>query len=1008
MKKLKPMWDRITRVYPYDRKRMRLARRRFRRAIVMQLYGTIFFVAVVAVFPSFASPWDAVRGKGAPAVHEAVGFSGKSRAVFIDGEDWRGKPTRFFAWYGLPEGASAAKKCPGVVLVHGGVGTAFDRWVRMWNERGYAAIAMDTCGSVPLKDEPKSAKWKRHDWSGPEGWGGFGQVDEPPHDQWTYHAVSDIIRSHSFLRSLPEVDSARIGITGISWGGYLTCIAAGVDDRFAWAAPVYGCGFYADGSAWARKLSEMGEKGEKWLSMWDAGVYLAGARCPFLFVSGTTDNFFKVPMLKKSAAAVKGPVFYDIRETMHHSQEYGAAPESIRSFADHWSFGRPLDSVISSKWTVRKLEPAKKRAFSSIEAARNAARTMQKPAVVHLAPGVHRLEKPLVLGPEDSGVTYVADGNVVISGARPVTDWRVEADGTWSAPVPWVRSDRTGGFRSMRVNGAMRPRARLPKKGYFTIVNDDLPEGVRYDTPRPSFFYDPKEFNPDWTNLKDAEIVCYHFWVDTHLRIASVDAASNKVRFVAPARKAFDTGWTNNKSGGLRGIYTIVNLPAAMTEPGEWWLEYGTGRVHYRPMPGETPERVKAEVPFSPVLVSLVGTPEKGGRYVEDVVFRGIRFELSQFELSANDVNDAQGSATVSAAVRLVGARRCRFEGCAFENLGGYAVDILKCSRENVFSRCAMVRLGAGGIRLDGGKAGCSPVELNSGNVVEDCDIGPYGLDFRSAVGVLLKNAERTRIVHNHIHDGYYTGVSAGWVWGYYPSVSRENEISHNHIHNIGKGLLSDMGGIYTLGPSYGTRIANNRIHGINARAYGGWGIYQDEGSTGILVENNVVYDTKFAPYDIHYAKDITVRNNIFAFGKKDQIARTYREPHVSCELINNIFYWVEGNLYSGIWSDAANPFAVHRRGNDRKANETGSRVTFKADRNVYFNPELPVDKVKFGEGRSFDAWRKMGKDVHSVYADPLFKDVQRRDFRLKPESPAFKMGFVNFDQSDIGQRKAR
>ncbi len=649
-------------------------------------------------------------------------------------------------------------------------------------------------------------------------------------------------------------------------------------------------------------------------------------------------------------------------------------------------------------------DAADARAFATMEAARDAARKMPKPAVVHLADGVCRLEKPLVFGPEDSGVTYVADGNVVISGARPVTGWRVEADGTWSAPVPWVKADRSGGFRSMRVNGKTRPRARLPKKGFFTVVNDDLPAGAKYNAPRPSFFYDPREFNPGWENLKDAEVVCFHFWTDTHLRVASVDAVSNKVAFVTPSGKAFDTGWSNNKSGGLRGIYTIENLPAAMTEPGEWWLEYGMGRVHYRPMPGETPETVRAEVPFCPVLLSMEGTPGNG-RYVEDVVFRGVRFELSQFELSAKDVNNSQGAATVSAAVRIVGARRCRFENCVFEDIGGYAVDVLKGSRENSFSRCVMTRLGAGGMRLDGGIAGCPTVELNSGNVIEDCEIGPYGLDFRSAVGVLLKNAERTRIVHNHIHDGYYTGVSAGWIWGYYPSVSRENEISHNYIHDIGKGLLSDMGGIYTLGPSYGTRIANNRIHGVDARAYGGWGIYQDEGSTGILVENNVVYDTKFAPYDIHYAKEIVVRNNIFAFGKKDQVTRSVLEPHVSCELMNNIFYWTEGNLFSGNWSDAATPYAVHRQGNSKKANEVGSTVTFVADRNVYFNPSLTVDEVKFGNGKSLDAWRKMGKDVNSLYADPLFKDAAGRDFRLRPESPAFKTGFVDFDQFDIGPR---
>lgn len=314
----------------------------------VRLLTIITTVALSTAAP--ASPWDAVLGKGAPAAHEAAGFSGKAKAVFLDGEDWCGKPTRFFAWYGVPERASETNKCPAVVLVHGGLGTAFDGWVRMWNERGYAAIAMDTCGSVPTRVSPGSEQWKRHDWSGPAGWGGFGQVDESERDQWTYHAVSDVIRSHSFLRSLPEVDSARIGITGISWGGYLTCIAAGVDHRFAWAAPVYGCGFYVDGSAWAKKLSDMGARGEKWLRTWDAGVYLPAARCPFLFVSGKTDPFFNVQMLKKSSAVVKGPVFYDIRETMPHDQDTGAAPESIRSFADHWSFGKPLSPEISHEW----------------------------------------------------------------------------------------------------------------------------------------------------------------------------------------------------------------------------------------------------------------------------------------------------------------------------------------------------------------------------------------------------------------------------------------------------------------------------------------------------------------------------------------------------------------------------------------------------------------------------------------------------------------------------------
>ena len=626
--------------------------------------------------------------------------------------------------------------------------------------------------------------------------------------------------------------------------------------------------------------------------------------------------------------------------------------------------------------------------------------------MVEIEPGVYRMEDSLVLGPEDSGLRLKAGKGVVLSGARLVTGWRSEADGTWSAPVDWVDRDAGQSFRMVCVNGAPRQRARLPKKGYFTILNDDLPTGTRYNTPRPSFFYDPKEFKSAWRELSNAEIICYHFWSDSHLRIASVDSAMNKVTFVVPAGKAFDTGWTNNKSGGARGIYVVENIPDAMTEPGEWWLDYRERRLHYRPMPGEELATVVAEVPYVRTLVRIAGNPQTG-HWAEDIVLDGVEFCLSQFELRPNDTNDRQGADSVSAAVELKGARNCRVENCSFSNLSGYAVDVLAGSRDNLLAYCVMKDLGAGGVRIDGGGWGCHPSELTSGNVVSDCEIGPFGRDFRSAVGVFLKNAEKTKIVHNHIFDGWYTGISVGWVWGYYPSVSRWNEISHNHIHDIGQGCLSDMGGIYMLGPSAGTRVANNRIHNVNARAYGGWGIYNDEGSTDVLIEENVVYDTKYAAYDIHYARDITVRNNIFAFGMKEQLARTRQEKHVSCSLENNIFYWTDGKLHSGDWNDAAEPYIAYRRSNVQSANKL-AKTTFESDRNVFYNPFLTVSNIVFGVGKSFAEWQKLGKDRKSVFSDPLFVDVASRDFRLRPESPAYKLGFRDFDQDDVGPRQKK
>jgi hypothetical protein len=94
------------------------------------------------------------------------------RAIFYDGLPWKKNPTRVFAFYGVPA-RKGADRLPAMVLVHGGDGTAFADWVKLWNDRGYAAIAMDTCGSVPSKGygEPGGADNRpRHNFSGPPGW----------------------------------------------------------------------------------------------------------------------------------------------------------------------------------------------------------------------------------------------------------------------------------------------------------------------------------------------------------------------------------------------------------------------------------------------------------------------------------------------------------------------------------------------------------------------------------------------------------------------------------------------------------------------------------------------------------------------------------------------------------------------------------------------------------------------------------------------------------------------
>ena len=122
----------------------------------------------------------------------------------------------------------------------------------------------------------------------------------PREDQWTYQAVAKIILAHSLLRSLPEVDPERTGVTGISWGGYLTCIVAGVDPRFKLAVPVYGCGFY-DKTIFADELKKLGpDRAERWMAWWDPSRYLGGAAMPMLWVTGSNDFAYTLNALQPS------------------------------------------------------------------------------------------------------------------------------------------------------------------------------------------------------------------------------------------------------------------------------------------------------------------------------------------------------------------------------------------------------------------------------------------------------------------------------------------------------------------------------------------------------------------------------------------------------------------------------------------------------------------------------------------------------------------------------------
>jgi parallel beta-helix repeat protein len=248
-------------------------------------------------------------------------------------------------------------------------------------------------------------------------------------------------------------------------------------------------------------------------------------------------------------------------------------------------------------------------------------------------------------------------------------------------------------------------------------------------------------------------------------------------------------------------------------------------------------------------------------------------------------------------------------------------------------------------------------------------------------VGVWIGQSSGNTVAHNEIADTFYTAISLGWTWGYGPTAARDNLIEFNHLHDIGRGLLSDMGCIYSLGVQPGTIERNNLCHDVSRFQYGGWGIYTDEGSSQIVIENNVVYHTQDGGFHQHYGRENIIRNNIFALGKETQVRRSREEPHDSFTFEHNIVYWKEGMLFGGTWRD----------------------VRFHFDYNLYFQAE--GQPFQFGN-ETLEQWQKRGQDLHSLVADPLFVDPEHGDFNLKPGSPAAKIGYQPIDLSHVGRTK--
>lgn len=622
--------------------------------------------------------------------------------------------------------------------------------------------------------------------------------------------------------------------------------------------------------------------------------------------------------------------------------------------------------------------------FATLERARQAVRALdrsgrRKPVRVLVRGGVYELEAPLVFRPEDSGsfaspVVYAAwpGERPVISGGRRISGFE-EMGGRWEVRLP----EAAGGnwkFRQLFVDGERRFRPRLPAEGYFHVARGLSPSPRFSGRGHDRFAYAAGDIPEDLSRFDEVEILLFHNWFMSRMHIADLDAGGNIVTLSGPT---VDISSWADLSRGRRFI--LENVRSALCRPGQWYLDYENGNLEYLPRRGERIGRTEVMAPRLTGLVRLEGNPEKR-EWVRHIQFRGIAFMHTAFSLADEGYSWYQAESVLGAAVTGLGARDCALVDCELAHLGQYAVEWGQGCRDNILERCTMHDLGAGGVKIGTTRLQQDPELETIGQTVRDSTIAHIARVHPAAAGIWIGHSARNVIEHNDIYDLYSVAVSVGWSWGYGESGAHHNSILNNHIYNLGQAVLTDMGGIYTLGVSPGTVLSGNVIHDVESYDYGGWGIYFDEGSTGVVAENNLVYRTKSGGFHQHYGRDNKVRNNIFALSREGQLIRTREEDHLSFTLERNIILSDGAPLLGGNWM----------------------RGGFVFKENIYWDlrgiPRGPNSEL------SWEEWERSGRSGGFVIADPKFKAPRKGDFRLRKGSAAAQIGFKPFDYRKSGR----
>lgn len=605
-------------------------------------------------------------------------------------------------------------------------------------------------------------------------------------------------------------------------------------------------------------------------------------------------------------------------------------------------------------------------------------------------------DKPGNYGGEISDIAIEPYTKTRILGARPLTGFREDKlNGVrcFSADVPEIKDGAW--YTDFYVDNERAKYTRFPSNGTLDPIS--VENNATAINAHSSWFIAKKEdFEKisKFENINDCVVSFNHYWIDEHTTVAGIDETAQRVEFSVPSTYSLSSDY---EASAMH--YYIENVKEAFKNPGEWYLDRNEAKLYYVPKEGQTPENIRAYLPIFDEMIKISGTLEKP---VKGICLRKLElaYNRGDAEWKENDgekyASPLQSTYTGSGLITMKYAQHCAIEDCTIHGTGIHAVRLDKGCRNVRIEDNDIYDIGAGGVVVAGGDASSPETERSCNNVIHNNRIEHLGRRYAAACGVLLCHASSNRVSHNEIADLYYTGISVGWIWGYADSVSDNNVIEYNHIHNVGQGALSDMGGIYLLGKQKGAIIRGNVIHDVEAVHYGGWGIYTDEGSSYIRIEKNLCYNLSHNCFHQHWGEANILVNNVFARSKEHPIKFGHSEMHTGAIFERNIIVSGGMPIYNFTeWMDGGS------KNNCAHAYVAGGHGNILFDEKAEGVTVLSVDGESYELG---EAQGLFGLEDGSVTANPKFADIDACDFEILNKELLEKMGIEPIDIKKAGK----